>query len=427
MWCGRLRTTGRRVLQAHAAPRTSGAFSRSGTGTKRLRASMRRWMTDLFATLDDEDIAPAIGRQIEVGEVHARIRLPVDLISSGIYVLKKGIRRRLDFAPLDMGERMQALVFVSDLLHLADGLMNQAYFRDVQAVVRNDEAYRLVAQRRSSSHERTRQRAALSEWAESLWMAAWEPQQSKVEPLRDSEFGVWMHHKGAVLFNQSHEYRVLIEAIHTMDAKLLPSLAEAKGDRHQADRAIHAIKNQLELIRYQLRELFDQASDQDDGLDHETRLPDRRYLPAILNREMRHHIDSGRSLCLVMIDIRFPTLQGHAADGTRNRLLQQAVETMVEHKRTTDHLFRYDDTRFLWIAVESPRGRVGELATSLMEKLLHRLNTGNIQGHWTPIRPRVAIGIAEFDRHPDYLYFIQRVETALSESAASMGRRVAAA
>ena len=405
----------------------AGQFLDQAQVQKRLRASMRRWMTELFATFDVDDIACAIGRQIEVGEVHARIRLPVDLISSGIHVLKKGIRRRLDFAPLDTAQRMQALVFVSDLLHLADSLMNQAYFRDVQTVVRNDEAYRLITQRRSSSHERTRQRAALSEWAESLWMAAWEPLQRKVEPLRDSEFGIWMHHKGAVLFNQSHEYRALIEAIQTMDTKLLPNLEAAGGHRHLADRAIHAIKNQLELIRYQLRELFDQVSDQDDGLDNETQLPDRRYLPAILNREMRHHTESGRSLCLAMIDIRFPTLQGATTDGSRNRLLQQAVETMVEHKRTTDHLFRYDDSRFLWIAVESPRERVGELATTLMEKLLHRLNTGNIQGSWTPIHPRVAIGIAEFDRHPDYLYFIQRVETALSESAASLGRRVAVA
>ncbi|HEY9096756.1 MAG TPA: protoglobin domain-containing protein, partial [Hydrogenophaga sp.] len=73
----------------------AGRFLDQAQVQKRLRASMRRWMTELFATLDDGNIVPAIGRQIEVGEVHARIRLPVDLISSGIYVLKKGIRRRL--------------------------------------------------------------------------------------------------------------------------------------------------------------------------------------------------------------------------------------------------------------------------------------------------------------------------------------------
>lgn len=395
---------------------------------KRLRASMRRWMTDLFATLDEDAIAPAIKQQIEIGEVHARIRLPIDLMPAGIHVLKKGIRRRIDFAPLDVNERMQAVVFVSDLLHLADSLMNQAYFRDVQKVVRNDEAYRLVTHKRSSAHERTRQRAALSEWAESVLITAWQQQDlAKVAPLRDSEFGIWMHHKGAVIFNDSSEYRAIVDGIKIMDSELLPKLQEVGRDRQRADHAILAIKNLLDLIRYQLKELFDQSGNQDDGLDHETQLPDRGYLPAILNREMRTHIESGRSFCLLMIEISFPTLTGAAADSTRHRLLHLAVETMVHSKRTTDHLFRYDDTRFLWIAVESPRSRVSELANALMENLLHILHTGNIKGNWTPIHPSLAIGIAEFDRHPDYLYFIQRVETALAESAASRGRRVAIA
>ena len=44
-------------------------------------------MTELFATLDDTAIGAAIQRQIEVGIVHARIRLPIDLIPAGIRVL----------------------------------------------------------------------------------------------------------------------------------------------------------------------------------------------------------------------------------------------------------------------------------------------------------------------------------------------------
>ena len=51
---------------------------------KRLRASLRRWMTDLFEV--DVDLAQSIQRQIEVGVVHARIRLPIDLILSLIHI-----------------------------------------------------------------------------------------------------------------------------------------------------------------------------------------------------------------------------------------------------------------------------------------------------------------------------------------------------
>ena len=102
-------------------------------------------MIDLFGTLEAEQILPAIRRQIEVGAVHARIRLPIDLIPSGIRLLKRGIRRRIDFTALDASDRLIAQIYVSDLLHLADGLMTQAYFRDTHEVVRNDEAYRLIS------------------------------------------------------------------------------------------------------------------------------------------------------------------------------------------------------------------------------------------------------------------------------------------
>jgi len=183
-------------------------------------------MTELFEV--DTDLVQSIRRQIEVGVVHARIRLPIDLIPAGIRILKRGIRRRIDFAPLDHADRLLALVYVSDLLHLADGLMNRAYFQDAQDVVRNDEAYRLVTQKRSASFERARQRAALSEWAESLLLAVWSQTSTRsFALLRDSEFGIWLHHKGSILFGESDDFRSLLESIHTMDSALLPRLSEA--------------------------------------------------------------------------------------------------------------------------------------------------------------------------------------------------------
>jgi diguanylate cyclase len=67
---------------------------------KRLRASLRQWMVDLFFTVTEDAVAATIRRQVEVGAVHARIRLPIDLIPSGIRILKRGFRWQIDFAPL---------------------------------------------------------------------------------------------------------------------------------------------------------------------------------------------------------------------------------------------------------------------------------------------------------------------------------------
>ncbi|MFP8777814.1 diguanylate cyclase domain-containing protein [Hydrogenophaga sp. RWCD_12] len=388
---------------------------------KRLRASLQQWMTDLFEV--EVDLEQAIGRQIEVGAVHARIRLPIDLIPAGIRVLKRGIRRRIDFAPLDPSDRLLALVYVSDLLHLADGLMNQAYFHDAQDVVRNDEAYRLVTQKRSASLERARQRAALSEWTEALLLSVWaaSPPRAFVR-LRDAEFGIWLHHKGAILFDNSEDFRSLLESIDTMDQALLPRLMDAGQDRQRTDAAIVAIKQLLDLIRFKLNELFDRAGSQDDGLDIETHLPDRRYLPAILANVMRTHHDSGRPCCLLLVEVQLPAFKGLTASGTRSRLLQVAATTLIDCTRTSDHLFRFDEQRFLMIAVECDRSKSTQLANTVSEELRNALQAGNIQGSWTPVQTTVAIGIAEYDRHPDYQYLIQRAESALAEATSGNSR-----
>ncbi|WP_374412101.1 diguanylate cyclase domain-containing protein [Hydrogenophaga sp.] len=391
----------------------------------RLRASMRMWMTELFEV--ERDPLQAIRRQIEVGVVHARIRLPIDLIPAGIRILKRGIRRRIDFAPLDPSDRLLALVYVSDLLHLADGLMNQAYFHDAQNVVRNDEAYRLIAQKRSASFEKARQRAALSEWAEDLLMRFWSPH-SPQSPgcLRESEFGIWLHNKGAILFGPSDELHSLLESVETMDQVLLPRLVEATTkDRQKIDAAVSAIKQLLDLIRFKLNELFDRVGSQDDGVDVETQLPDRRYLPAILANVMQTHQRSGRPCSLLLIEVQLPGFQGLPATGSRSRLLQVAVNTLVDCARTSDHLFRFDENRFLMVAVECDRSRATQLANAISEELRNALQSGNLQGSWTPVQSTVAIGIAEFDRHPDYQYLIQRAETALAEASTHARARIA--
>ena len=391
---------------------------------KRLRASLRRWMTDLFDI--EPDLVQIIRRQIEVGTVHARIRLPIDLIPAGIRMLKRGIRRRIDFAPLEPAERLLALVYVSDLLHLADGLMNQAYFRDAQEVVRNDEAYRLVTQKRSTSFEKARQRAALSEWAESMLLAVW----SQTSPqafvrLRDAEFGIWLHHKGSILFGESPDYRSLLESVSAMDTILVQHLSEAANDRQKSEAAVASIRQLLDLIRFKLNELFDHTGIQDDGLDVETQLPDRRYLPAILSSEMQAHLVSGRPFCLLLIELQLPEFKAHQSSGTRSRLLQVAVHTLVDCARTSDHLFRFDEQRFLMISVECDRSRATELANTLSEEVRNALQAGNVQGSWKPVQSAIGIGIAEYDRHPDYQYLIQRAETALSEACKSSRARIA--
>ncbi len=246
-----------------------------------------------------------------------------------------------------------------------------------------------------------------------LLMAAWGQARGPLVRLRDSEFGIWIHHKGVVLFDGAPDLRDIAEAIERMDTLLLPRLQSALQQQQPLEQAIGAVKNQLDLIRLKLNDLFEHCLGQDDGLDQETQLPDRRYLPAILVREMQAHSASARVFCVGMLGLQFPELRD---SGARSRLMQVAANTLVANIRTTDHLFRYDEQRFLLIAVECDRQKASELLAGLSEELRHALQAGPVNGSWTPVHTGLSVGVAEYDRHPDYQYLIQRAETAQTDS-----------
>lgn len=395
----------------------------------RLRGSMRRWLIELFGTLEEDGIGGSIRRQVEVGVMHARIRLPIDLVSAGFRALKRGIRRRIDFAPLDQSDRLIALLYVSDLMHLADSLMNLGYLRNTQDVVRNDEAYRLVAQRKSSTVELTRQRAALSEWAEALLLSVWDTGGSSDQAaLRETPFGIWIHHKGPVLFGDSEEFRELRDSIDIMDQQVLPRFRSARGDRERLESTIGTFRKLLDMIRFRMNELFAGVSLRDEGLDIETQLPDRQYLPAILARTMQSHLESGRPCCLLLVEIGLPDVVDHHRAGLRARLMHTAAHVLSDSVRTTDHVFRFADTQFMVIAIETSLLAARQLASLINEQLRHALQSIYINGSITPASPTVQVGVCEYDRHPDYQYFIQRCEEALAKSdLRPRGRRTATA
>ncbi|MBK8017662.1 MAG: hypothetical protein IPK20_13720 [Betaproteobacteria bacterium] len=126
---------------------------------RRLRASLQRWITQLF-NFEDVDFAGVISKQIEVGAVHARIKLAPHMMAMGMRVLTGGMRRVVDRMPLPPDQALRVHLYVTDLMHLADGLIMSAFVRELQKAVRNDKHYRMTGLRQDISLERERQRAA---------------------------------------------------------------------------------------------------------------------------------------------------------------------------------------------------------------------------------------------------------------------------
>lgn len=384
---------------------------------ERLRGAMHDWLVALFSV--EKSLPDVIHLQEVVGKAHARIRVPMEMIQSGVRLLRAGMRHRVSLLDMDMQVRDQVREYVSDLFCLAGGAMTLAYLTSAQEALRNEVSYRLVTQKRSLSFERVRQRAALSEWAETTFLSTSSRLRRPLPRLRDSEFGVWVHHKGTMLFGENADLRSVFDLIEDMDGRLLPLLQPGGAREHEVDATVESIKQLLNLIRLKLGEMFDQLGAQDEGLDLETQLPDRRYLQAVLSNELRAHNEENKVCSLLIVEIDAAEHQGAQDAGSRSRLLRSVATVIADCSGTGDQLFRFDERRFLLIAVECDRAGAARMAHRIAEEVNGALHALAVHGTWAPSRMGVRIGVAEYDRHPDYLYFLQRAEAALQTARTS--------
>jgi diguanylate cyclase len=193
------------------------------TISNQLHAAMQKWLQELFQITDLTQITAAIAHQRCVGEVHARIHLPIHLVARGITILRQGIYAVLAASDMDRTDLIQAANYVTTLTTLAFELMSAAFMCSTDSAVRSEEAYRLFSLGQDIHVERERQRAMLMEWAHMTFSTLYRSPRHALLPLGKSEFGLWFYHKGQVMFEGAHEVSRLNASINMIDETFLPS------------------------------------------------------------------------------------------------------------------------------------------------------------------------------------------------------------
>ena len=134
---------------------------------QRLNPSMRRWLKAMFA-VEHADFESLVEQQEKVGQVHARIDIPVNLVLNGARQLKQAFYEQINAtfkSPLSPGD---ASVYVSDHIDMAMEIMSHAYSVASDRNARTEEAYKLFSLTQSIGDERERQRSALLNWENAL-------------------------------------------------------------------------------------------------------------------------------------------------------------------------------------------------------------------------------------------------------------------
>ncbi|TMS57832.1 diguanylate cyclase [Imbroritus primus] len=375
----------------------------------RLHASMMRWITDVFA--DPEDIAPQalVERQIRIGEVHARIDVPVHLVLRGARSLKQGFYALLG-AEDESRNDGAAVQLVTQTIDLAMEIMSQTYAHSHERSARADEAYRLLSMVQNASMERERQRAALLDWESAVMYEIAVGEAARLPRMAASEFGLWFRHKGVHAFQGTSEAEAILAAIAHVDEVVQPAL-EAAQDVEERQRQARELRDHARRMALDLDTLFQKANELEGGRDVLTSLLNRKFLPVVLSKEVAYARERNSQFAVIAIDIdhfkQVNDVHGHEAG---DMVLQQFAALLSDSVRGGDYLFRLGGEEFLMLSVDVDEARAVAAAERLRARIaaevfrLPRDRTMTLT---------ISIGLAMHDGHPDYQRALRRADVAL--------------
>ena len=389
---------------------------------ERLHASMSRWLQEIFRH-PMSDPAAMVAHQRYVGEVHARIQLPIHLVSRGARLIKHDVHLALVSEFDDHQLLAKTVSHVGRLMDLALELMSVSYERSSQREARTDEAYRLFSIGQNVGVERERQRAVLMEWAHEVMLTLHRSTDAVLLPaLRQSEFGLWFHHKAVAMFEGDAEVGQILDIIERVDSAVLP-LIQPKGSQGGVhDDRVVELQFEVDNLKYLLNNLFERHQETENGRDTLTRLFNRRFLPAVVSREIGVTQKGGTGFALLLLDLdHFKRVNDEFGHDGGDLVLQQAAMLLMSCVRSGDFAFRYGGEELLVMLVEVTQDaamRVAEMVRSKLEGSTFSITKGRT------VSVTASIGVAMYNGHPDHQYLIKRADAAMYEAKQGGRNRV---
>ncbi|WP_192860021.1 GGDEF domain-containing protein [Mycobacterium sp. MS1601] len=376
---------------------------------EQLKPALITWLSEVCAPTADADEAEFEARQEFIGQVHARINVPLHLVNEGASTLQSRISALIRDCDRTWESRYDAMCSVYQRIDRAISIMARSYVHGVEDHARLEEAYRLFSLDQDLNLERERQRASLMEWSQSILFGILQSDNGSVlKPLSGTSFGVWVRHRAGVLFGDSAQLAALGLAIVRVDTQLLPLLeSDAPGVR---DEALRTMRQTVEQMGAALSGLFQGLTDMESGRDTLTRTMNRRFLPSILAREINFAVKNSTGLAVMIFDIdHFKQINDSHGHQAGDSVLRQVADTVAETLRSTDFLFRYGGEEFLVLFVEIAPDQGIDAAEQVRQAIEgQRFSVGN-----TEVPVTISVGVALYDGHPDPDHFLKRADDAL--------------
>lgn len=382
------------------------AFLSHSVVHERLSHSLRKWLLDLIEADPHSGLDAFDARQIKIGEIHARLKIPNHLVMEGMGLLKTEIACKVAELDLESASTAHTLILLDEIIDYAMRLMSAAYVSDTKRRVQTDEAFRLLSLGQDINLERETQRATLMEWSQSvLFNLLGHGSNSAPGYLVASPFGLWVRHRGALLFQGSLILESIEKLIGEIDGEALRSI-----DGNQPA-SVAEFQRRIEEIKFLLNDLFQAAASVENGRDPLTRALNRRFLPSVLGREITLAKNAKTPLSVLMLDVdHFKAINDRYGHAVGDIVLRHTAELLLNAVRPSDFVFRYGGEEFLIVLVETDRTE----ACAIAERIRQQLAEQEVSVRDRDVLSVTAsIGVATYEGHPDYEYLVDAADKAL--------------
>jgi len=393
----------------------------------RLHGSLQQWIGQLFsASADRERLLTLVTQQKQIGEIHARINIPVHVVLRGARHLKHEFLALLLRQEIASQQKLQCTRLIVATIDQSMEIMSRAYSDAHDRNSRSEEGYRLFSVAQNIGSEKERQCSAILNWENEV-MFAFAMGLSSVQLPRmvSSEFGLWFRHKGAYAFEGTTETEQILQGMEHIDEELLPLFNQPDRSAEQRLQDLRNLREQTKSIIYHLNNLFEQINVLESGRDALTRMLNRKFLPVILSKEVAYALHTHRSFAVLAIDIdHFKSINDSHGHEAGDLALQQVATLLSNNCRGGDYVFRMGGEEFLILLVDiNENGALG-----VAEKLRQQIEQERFQMPGDRmLKVTVSVGLALHDGHPDYQRLLRRADEALYEAKHGGRNRVVVA
>lgn len=382
----------------------------------RLRSVFEDWVLKIFAPPEAMDPEELTQIHLQIGVVHERIGIPMNLVSYGLQKVRDKV---LEFIleTGDFEERAYVVRYANSLLDTCQAVMNQSYFEHSLESERNSQLLRYRMAHSDIMLECERMRSELIGWTRDVMISfAADPDSLAHNQLSvyNSPFGMWLNHKAALYFPEFEEIKRVRFYLMKMDRFLEDCNARPGGTPIKSSAFFNGIKAISDQIDWLMDQLIEKIMAEYHSKDALTQMTNRRFLEGVLKREIELSRKTGEVFGVMMLDIdNFKVINDTHGHTVGDLVLQDVARITMEAVRATDFCFRYGGEEFLVVATNTTVHAVGMRAEAIrraVEAHVFELETGGT------FSVTISIGTAVFSGHPDYQLLIEEADQNLYQA-----------